>query len=67
VILIEAVLSEGNEPHMGKWIDIEMFMMPGGRERTETEYGNLFAKAGLQLTRVVPTKSPLAIVEAQKA
>ncbi len=66
VILIEAVLSAGNEPNLGKWIDIEMFMMPGGRERTETEFRDLFNKGGLQLTRVVPTKSPLWVVEAQK-
>jgi SAM-dependent methyltransferase len=66
VILIEAVLSPGNEPNLGKWIDIEMFMMPGGRERTEEEFRELFAKAGLQLTRVLPTKSPLWVVEAQK-
>jgi hypothetical protein len=66
VILIEAVLSPGNEPHMGKWIDIEMFMMPGGRERTEEEYRDLFNRAGLKLTRVVPTKSPLSVVEAEK-
>lgn len=66
VILIEAVLSPGNEPNLGKWIDIEMFMMPGGKERTEEEFRDLFARAGLQLTRIVPTKSPLWVVEAQK-
>jgi hypothetical protein len=66
VILIEAVLTPGNEPSLGKWIDIEMFMMPGGRERTEQEFRDLFSKAGLQLTRVVPNKSPLSVVEAQK-
>jgi SAM-dependent methyltransferase len=66
VLLIEAVIAPGNEPHFGKWVDIEMFMMPGGRERTETEFRDLFARAGLQLTRIVPTKSPLSVVEAQK-
>jgi hypothetical protein len=66
VILIEAVLSPGNEPNMGKWIDIEMFMMPGGRERTEEEFRDLFTRAGMKPSRVVPTKSPLSVVEAQK-
>ena len=66
VILIEDVLSPGNEPNMGKWIDIEMFMMPGGKERTEEEFRDLFARSGLKLTRVFPTKSPLWVVEAQK-
>lgn len=66
VILIEAIISPGNDPHLGKWIDIEMFMMPGGRERTESEFRDLFARAGLKLTRVVPAKSPLWVVESQK-
>ena len=67
VILLESVLAPGNEPHLGKWIDIEMFMMPGGKERTEQEFKQLFEKAGLKLNRVVPTKSPLSVVEAVKA
>jgi O-methyltransferase domain/Dimerisation domain len=66
VILLEAVLPHGNEPHFGKIIDLEMLMMPGGRERTEEEFRTLFAKAGFQLTRIVPNKSPLSVVEAER-
>jgi hypothetical protein len=60
---VESVLPEGNEPHPGKFIDLEMFVFPGGRERTEREFSNLFASAGLRLTRVVPMKAPLWLVE----
>ena len=63
VILLEAVLGEGNQPDLGKLIDLEMLMMPGGRERSEAEFAALFKAAGLQLTRVVGTKSPLAVIE----
>lgn len=66
VILLEAVLPHGNEPHFGKILDLEMLMMPGGRERTEEEFHTLFAKAGFQLTRIVPNKSPLSVVEAER-
>jgi len=66
VILIEAVVAPGNEPHFAKMVDIEMFAMPGGRERTEEEFRSLFQRAGLKLNRIVPTKSPLAVVEAVK-
>jgi hypothetical protein len=66
VILIEAVISPGNEPHFGKWLDIEMLALPGGRERTEAEFADLFARAGLGLSRVVHTKSPVCAVEAVK-
>jgi hypothetical protein len=67
VILLEFVIDPGNEPNMGKWIDLEMLTMAGGRERTEAEYAELFAKAGLRLTRVVRTASPQCVIEAVKA
>jgi hypothetical protein len=67
VILLEFVIDPGNEPSMGKWIDLEMLTMAGGRERTEAEYAELFAKAGLRLARVVRTASPQCVIEAVKA
>jgi hypothetical protein len=63
VILLEAVIPEGNEAGLGKIMDLEMLVMPGGRERTEREFHALFARAGFTLTRVVPTTSPLSVVE----
>jgi hypothetical protein len=65
VILIEAVLQPGNEPSMGKLIDLEMLVGPGGRERTEQEFRGLFENSGFRLTRIVPTKSPLSVLEAE--
>lgn len=64
VLLIEAVLTAGNEPHLGKFVDIEMLALPGGRERTEAEFAALFEQAGFRLTRVVPTQAPLFVIEA---
>jgi hypothetical protein len=65
VILIESVIQPGNAPDLGKLIDLEMLMMPGGRERTADEFEALFAKSGFQMTRIVPTKSPLSVIEAR--
>ena len=65
VILIESVIAPGNTPDLGKLIDLEMLVMPGGRERTEAEFRALFEGAGFQLTRIVPTKSPLSVIEAR--
>ena len=65
VILIESVIPSGNEPGLGKIIDLEMLVMPGGKERTEQEFRDLFARAGFTLTRIVPTGSPLSVVEAK--
>jgi hypothetical protein len=67
LLLIEMVLPPGNAPHPGKLLDIMMLVGPGGRERTETEYKDLLAKAGFQLTRVVPTASAVSVVEARVA
>ena len=67
VLLLEMVLSTGNEPQLGKWADIEMLALPGGRERTEEEYRRLFADAGFRLTRIVPTQGPHCVIEAVSA
>jgi ubiquinone/menaquinone biosynthesis C-methylase UbiE len=67
VLLVEAVIAEGNNQDFGKLLDLEMLVAPGGKERTAEEYKELFARAGLQLTRIVPTKSPYSVIEAVAA
>lgn len=64
VLIIEMVLPAGNVQHPGKMLDMMMLVGPGGQERTEPEYGTLLNKAGLQLTKVVPTDSAVSVVEA---
>lgn len=67
VILMESVVAPGNEPHFAKWLDVEMLLLAGGKERTEAEFTKLLEGAGFKLTRVVPTKGALFVVEAEKA
>src|SRR4029079_5292132 len=64
VVLLEVALTTGNEPEIGKWADIEMLALPGGRERTADEYRELFKRAGFKMTQVVPTKVPQSVIEA---
>lgn len=66
VILVEAVLTAGNEPSGAKWLDLEMLLLPGGRERTEEEFARLFQLAGFRLARVVRTNSSVCVLEAEK-
>lgn len=67
LLVLDAVIPEGNEPHPGKFMDINMLTMTGGKERTEKEFTVLFAAAGLRLSRIVPTHSPLfSILEVVK-
>ncbi len=65
LLLVEIVLKPGNEPDLGKILDLEMLVLPSGRERTEAEYAALFAGAGWRLARVVPTKSPVQVIEGE--
>jgi hypothetical protein len=68
VILLEQVMTPPGVPGMARLLDLEMLVMTeGGRERTEAEFGSIFAKAGLKLTRCVSTQSPVTVVEAEKA
>lgn len=63
LLLVEMILPPGNDPHPSKFLDVEMLMLPGGRERTESEYRALLQKAGFTLTRVVTTQGPMTIIE----
>ena len=54
VLVVDNVVSAGNNPSWGKLLDMQMLII-GGRERTKEEFGALFAAAGLKLTRIVPT------------
>lgn len=68
LLVIESVIPEGNDPHPGKFMDINMLAMTGGRERTEKEFASLFEQTGLKLSKVIPTHSPMfSIVEVVKA
>jgi hypothetical protein len=60
----ELVVPPGDGPHMSKMIDLTMLAMLSGRERDEAEMRDLFEGAGLRFDAVVPTQSPLSVVEA---
>lgn len=66
VLVVENVIASGNRSDWGKLLDMQMLII-GGRERTKEEFADLFSAARLKLTRVVPTKCPLSIVEGVRA
>lgn len=64
VLVVEMVLPPGNDPSPAKSFDLLMLLANrGGRVRTEAQFRNLFAAAGLRLARVIPTASPNSILE----
>jgi hypothetical protein len=64
LILVDSVVPETNEPHFSKFIDLNMLVMTGGKERTEKEFAQLLDAAGFKLLRVIPTDLPTSIIEA---
>jgi len=67
VLLVEFVIPSHNREFPGKWVDLEMMLNLGARERTAAEYRDLLGRAGLRMTRVVQTAAPLSVVEARAA
>lgn len=66
VLIVETVIPPGNDPFFGKILDIEMMVVPGGKERTREEFRALLESAGLRLIRIVPAPSSLfSIIEAE--
>lgn len=64
VLVVEGVVAPPGAPSFQKLMDLEMLVMTdGGVERTEAEFASLFASAGLRLSRVVPTPSPVQVIE----
>jgi len=66
LILVEALVPQTNEAHFSKFIDLNMLVMTGGRERTEAEFRELYEKSGFRLTQIVPTESPFNVIEGVK-
>lgn len=65
LLLIERVLPEkvGPEDLDDVLADLEMLTGPGGQERTEAEYTALLKRAGFKLERIIPTRTPVKILE----
>jgi hypothetical protein len=64
--VVERVLPDDGGPHPGWMYDMLMMTMTGGKERTAAEYRKLIEGAGLKLQRIIPTGSPLSVIEVVK-
>jgi hypothetical protein len=65
VLVLEAPLPADDSPGPGRWLDLQVMLLCGGRERTVEDYAGLFGQAGLRLTRTIPTSHPaMTVVEA---
>ena len=67
LLVVDCVIQPDNNFSPGKFLDLQMLIFPGGRERTEKEFRELLAASGWRLTRVIPTAAAESIVEATPA
>lgn len=67
VLVVEMVLGRPGFEVDAAFSDVNMLVLPGGRERTEEQYAGLFAAAGLTLSRVVDTQTRMSVLEGRQA
>jgi len=63
LLIVEMVIASPTDL-MGAFYDMHMQVILGGKERTESEFSALLQGAGIKLNRIIPTKSPMKIIEA---
>ena len=57
-------IPDDNHPSLAQLFDLNMLVMTGGQERTQSKYGALLGCAGFRPNRVIPTGSPFHVLEA---
>ena len=63
LLILEAVLPEGDTPHDGKLSDLLMLAVTGGIERTTNQYAALLTAAGFRLARMIPVSMHQSVLE----
>lgn len=67
LLLFEMVIPDHDRVFFGKAVDLEMLLVAGSFERSETQWRTVLERGGFRLTRIVPTASPVSVVEAVPA
>ena len=66
LLLVEQILSDS--PDRGILaLDLQMLVILGGRERTETDWRTLLRAGGFDLQRIIPMNTPFNLIEATPA
>jgi hypothetical protein len=63
ILVLDGVINAGNDFSIVKLLDLEVFVMGGGRERSENEFKILFESTGFELTQVLPIDDSVALIE----
>ncbi len=69
LLIVERVMPEKAEKGQAVdayLLDLEMLVLtPGGRERTAAEFNSILTATGFGVARIVPTTTPLCVIEAR--
>lgn len=63
LLVVEAVVNGAPDLYRS-WLDLEMLVNCGGKERAQHEYQSLFEQAGFRLVSTMPTASPVTVLTA---
>jgi SAM-dependent methyltransferase len=64
LLVIDIVDADTDKPKVAAFGDLNLLLLFGGRQRTESEFSALFDSAGFTITRILPTQSHFKLVEA---
>jgi hypothetical protein len=67
VLVLEQVRLPGRAVPTALLQDLQMLVVFSGHERTGQEFQAIFARAGLRLSRFIPSTTPYSIIEAVAA
>ena len=65
LLLVEYCLGNKNAPSLGKTVDMVMLAVTGGKERTVREHHELLASAAFRVSRVIPVRNEVMVLEAR--
>ncbi len=67
LLLLETIVPDDGAAHWSKVLDLVMLTVCGSRERSAAQYTELLARAGLSVTRILPTETMVSVIEAVRA
>ncbi|HEV7922675.1 MAG TPA: methyltransferase [Thermoanaerobaculia bacterium] len=67
LLVVETVLPDGTQPSPVSFMDLNMLVMLGGRERTVAEFNELLRAGGFAVARVIATGGMFQLIEATRA
>ena len=67
LLVVARFIPEGGGQSSAKALDIHLWLLTGGQQRTEEEYRRLLQRAGFEVARILPTSTELSLIEAVPA